>query len=153
MDWGTVAQWVGAMAGSGALFLSIGQAMFLRGRASADAVTKVRTDLEAKVETLEDAAARNKTALEEKIDAHKEKVGQTFNRMGERLQAVETEQKNSITDDDIVAVHRRIDKLQDDMHAGMERLNATGTETAKTVARIEGLMQGWASKNPKGQDQ
>ena len=98
--------------------------------------------------TSEDIDKRISTVRTE-IGELRERHSATFIRMGERLQALETEQKNSITDDDIVAVHRRIDKLQDDMHAGLERLNRSNARIGESVARIEGLMQGWASKNPR----
>jgi len=98
--------------------------------------------------TSEDIDKRISTVKTE-IGELRERHSATFIRMGERLQALETEQKNSITDDDIVAVHRRIDKLQDDMHAGLERLNRSNARIGESVARIEGLMQGWASKNPR----
>lgn len=65
------------------------------------------------------------------LESHKEKVGQTFVRMGERLQAVETDLKNSITHEDLSAVHKRVDEV-------LKTLGNVGA----TVSRVEGLLEG-----------
>lgn len=63
------------------------------------------------------------------LELFKEKTGLSFNRIGERLQAVETNQQNGITHEDLSAVHKRVDE----MHKMM-------TEVVRGISRVEGLL-------------
>jgi hypothetical protein len=83
-----------------------------RSRASADALEKMRRD------------------LEHGLERHKEQTGLIFNQFAQRLQAVETEQKNAIGHDDLSAVHRRVDE----MHKILG-------DIAKAVSRVEGILE------------
>jgi predicted nucleic acid-binding Zn-ribbon protein len=82
------------------------------------------------------------SGLRKEIAEVREKQSGTNVRLGERLQAVETQQHNAISDADIAAVHKRADKLQQDL---MTELSSIG----RTVARLEGIMEGWTSNNLK----
>ena len=95
--------------------------------------------------TSEDIDKRISTVKTE-IGELRERHSAAISRQSERIQAVETELKNSIDDDDMVAVHRRIDKLQDDMHASLERLNQSNNKIGATIARVEGMLQVWSGK-------
>ncbi|SMF94320.1 hypothetical protein SAMN02949497_1630 [Methylomagnum ishizawai] len=64
------------------------------------------------------------------LDTHKEKTGMTFQRLGERVQALETEVKNSITHDDLSAVHRRVDTVLEEIR-----------KTNQSMGRIEGYLE------------
>lgn len=99
------------------LWLAIYGIISARGRASAEALEKIKTD------------SAGSLAL------HKEKCGQLFTAMSERLKAVETNQTNSITHDDLSAVHKRVD----DVHKML-------SEIGRSVSRVEGLLEGRTTK-------
>jgi hypothetical protein len=104
----------------GMFILSLIALVSARSKATSENVAQVRKDLEARMED------------------HREKVGRTFNRMGERLSAVEQWQLNAITDQDIAAVHKRIDAMHTDL------MKELGT-ISKNVAKMEGFLEGRAA--------
>ena len=85
-----------------------------RGRASAEALERIKSE------------------FTHALDAHKEKTGMTFNRLGERLQAVETGLKNSISHEDISAVHRRVDEMH-------RMLSDIKSDLGKLAGFLEGM--------------
>lgn len=93
------------------------------------------TELNQRVTDQAAALEKNKAESASALSAYKEKAGMTFTQLSERVQALETNQKNSINHEDLSAVHRRVDEVH-----GM--LSGIG----KAVSRVEGLLEGMTLK-------
>lgn len=108
--------------------LAVGGIISARNHASANALEQSRREQASALEQLR----REQSAA---LEAHKEKVGVTFTRMGERLQSCETDLKNSITHEDLSAVHKRVDEV----HKMVSQIGSS-------VSRVEGILEGWNKK-------
>lgn len=127
-------------------FLALYCIVAARSRATADTVEQNRRELSKAIEV-----SREKTEIEisrvtqriqvveteakNSLSNYKEKVGLEFNGIGQRLQAVETEVKNAITHDDLSAVHKRVDEVH-------KLLASVGS----TVSRVEGMLEGMSGR-------